>query len=326
MKKEYTERIGLDVKLNTLSHLVCAKYNLGKFISNRVMYFGYGDFNYKLHTTTSYYVVKVINQDTAINLCESVAMRYDVAHKHGVNSPKIYKTTDDDYVLTVTPNKTCYRLFVMQYLPYNNLYAIHYQLLLHDFEQIGEQLSLINSIDYKTAYIYDSWAIQSLQGEYSKFDKSQIDDSIKKIIDATLLQLQLVDYSQLPNSFIHGDVVDMNILKSKDNFYIVDFSSANYQLRICDLATTIADMCYTTPSYQTNINALLCGYAKHIKLNKYELDMLPLFVKCAAIIGYLNCIKEQTTNGGKYNTQLLQKYIKVITIGDTNEKQTNKPY
>ena len=321
MKKEFTTRINLDVNLNIISKLACKEYSLGTFISNSVLYFGYGDFNYKLHSSKGTYVVKVINKEYTDAQCNDIVCRYVAAYDYNVNCPKIYKTSNGNSLLVVRPKNTRYRLFVMQYLPYKNLYKLNYSMSLHDFELIGEQLALINKIDYNPTPIYDSWAIQSLTKEYSKFDKSQIKDSrIKTIINSVLQQLKQIDYSKLPNAFIHGDVVDMNVLKTHNTFYIVDFSSANYQIRICDLATTIADMCYQKSPYKDNIDALIKGYSKHIKLQQYELQTLPLFVKCAAIIGYLNCIREQTTNGGQYNKQLLQKYTKIILLGETNEK------
>ena len=313
MKKQFSTRINLDVNLNIISKLVCKQYNLGTFISNNVLYFGYGDFNYRLKTDRGVYVVKIINKEYTDDKCNDIIARYIAPCGHNVNCPKIYTMENGNPLLIVKPKNTRYRLFVMQYLPYKNLYKLNYKMSSHDFELIGEQLALINKIDFKPNFIYDSWAIESLPQEYKSFDKNKLPSTkIKNIISDIVNQLSGIDYSKLPKAFIHGDVVDMNILKSNNDFYIVDFSSANYQVRICDLATTIADMCYTLGNVEDNISALLYGYSKHIKLQKYELATLPLFTRAAAVVGYLNCINALDSNNNEYNTQLLQKYLRII--------------
>ena len=49
--KEFEERINLNFPLEVLSKEICNKYNLGKFIDNKLIEIGYEDYNYILTTS-----------------------------------------------------------------------------------------------------------------------------------------------------------------------------------------------------------------------------------------------------------------------------------
>ena len=196
----------------------------------------------------------------------------------------------------------------MQYIEGKDIYTLKYKLNPDDFEQIAMQIAYINQINYKPQFIYDSWAIESFNKEFKKFNHSKIAPNILLKIKKWQKLFDGVKLNSLPQSFIHGDVVDMNIVKSGKKLYIVDFSSANYQTRISDIATSIADLCFVAGDIkqtQSNMASFVRAYQKVQPLESYEKQTLIIFVAMASIIGYLNCLK----NRGEYNKQLKQKYI-----------------
>ncbi len=306
--KEFKKRINLNVPLKYVSNLVLSQYSLGEFVSNRTIYLGYGDFSFALTTTTGKYLVKIINKETPTTLCQSIVDRYfKPSQNKNIHCPKVYTTKQNKNMMVFKIKDVEYRLFVMEYLKGNDLYSMHYELSASDLQKIAEQLAHINQVKFKPEFIYDDWAIESFNKEFKKNNK-KIDENISKQIKFWKNKFDAVDFEKLPKSFIHGDVVDMNIMYNNKEFYIVDFSSANYQSRLSDVATSIADLCFVKGNLnatKTNIKLFVDAYNSVQPLNAYEKENLLTFVAIGNIIGYLNTLKFS----GKYNTMVKHRYM-----------------
>ena len=163
-EKEYRKRVDLKIPLKQLSTIILKNYDIGNFVSNRVLYLGYGDFNYILVTTYGKYLVKIINKETPSSKCQSVVDRFLCPSlDKRIFCPKVFYTKNGKSLLVVNIHNTNYRLFVMEYLDGFDLYTLNYKLLSNDLEKIAKQIAYINQIKTNVDYIYDPWAIESFE-------------------------------------------------------------------------------------------------------------------------------------------------------------------
>lgn len=306
--KEFRKRVNLSTSLKEISKIVLKNYSLGDFVSNRVVYLGYCDFSYKLVTTKGEFLVKIINKETPTSRCQSIVDRYfHPSLNSDVNCPKVYTMNNGKNLLTFELKNVEFRIFVMQFLKGENIYSSGHKILDEDLKKISRQIAYINKTDFKPTFIYDEWAIENFDKEFAKL-KRKLDKNISEKISMWKKEFDKVDFEKLPKCFNHGDVVDMNIMTYDKKIYVVDFSSANFQSRISDISTSIADLCFVKNNLQQtekNIKLFVRAYCQILPLGDYEKSQIITFAAISTIIGYLNTLR----HSGDYNTKLREKYL-----------------
>jgi Ser/Thr protein kinase RdoA (MazF antagonist) len=189
-----------------------------------------------------------------------------------------------------------------------------------ELEEIVRIAALVNKIEYKPAFVYDSWAIINYSSELEKAKRYLPKNQIKTL-EKLQSSMEKVDIKSLPHSLVHGDLISTNIMKAKDQIYFVDFSVANYSPRIVELAVLMCDM-FFDPSgemtVQQQYNDLITQYQKYIQLSKEELEVLPLFVKLAHAMHLVRGLREK----GEGNTSDENNHW--IEIGKNGLEQTLK--
>ena len=105
------------------------------------------------------------------------------------------------------------------------------------------------------------------------------------MIDKLLEEFESLDLEKLPKAFVHGDIINTNVMKDNNSkIWIIDFAVSNYLPRIIDLAVISCNLCLDENSRKNtldNITILLNEYNKYNQLNEYELDTFWTFYKLA---------------------------------------------
>ena len=302
---EFNARIGLNTDISNVSKVICEKYNLGEFISNTLIPVGYEDFNYCLETTNGKYFVKIFNKIRKNEDINGYLDRIRKVYKSNVSAPKPL-LINDDITLSFDYNDNHYDLCVYEYINGKNFFELGTTLTSENIKEIAKQMAMINDLDIKPAFIYDSWAIINFEEQYS-LKKQYIDDIYKEKFDKLLEEYKTVDFNQLPYAFVHGDIRCSNtMLDNNGKIWIVDFAVSNYLPRIIDLAVTACDMCLDKSSMDKtsdNIALLLSEYNKYHQLTDYELKVFKVFYRLVNAM------------------YILQTQYLIKTSGDSEENQ-----
>ena len=144
-----------------------------------------------------------------------------------------------------------------------------------EIKYIAKQIVMVHSINIKPNFIYDSWAINNFKEEYNKKSKF-IPDEFKNTINEIYNLYQSVDFSKLPHTFIHGDIMNTNIMKdSNGKLWLIDFAVSNYLPRIQDLVVVSCNICMIDDKEESyrRIKVLVNEYKKVFNLTDYEKDI-----------------------------------------------------
>lgn len=310
--KEFESRINLKIPLEHLSQIVCNEYNLGEFVNNQLIEIGYEDYNYILTTKKGKYVVKVFSNERTDNNALELAKRANVAFENGISCPKIHKTKDDKCLLVLSLGNVEFRLLVMDYINGKDYFSLKELPNNSELKVIATELAKLNAIEYKPPFIYDKWAIINFIEEYNK-NISLVEDEDKPLIDKAFKAFQSCDLSKLKYGFVHGDIIETNVIRDdKGKLYFIDFSVSNYLPRIVDLAISICDLCFDLEDVETSkkrAKNFVSAYEKISPLSIYEKQCLRKFIICHQAITILQCMREKKLelNDSKENDSFLRK-------------------
>ena len=304
------KRINYQGEFEELLTDVTNSYGLGVFISFEPMILGMEDLNLKLLTTKGKYFVKIFNEKRDNVECLRLVNIVKMCTDNGVSHPEFLKR-DVGYIFRNQYEQFNIRLAVFEFIEGKTFFDLKRNPTTPELKEIIKMAATVNEIDYKTADLYDSWAIVNFPAEYKKA-KKYVDDSEKKVFDNLLSQFEKIDIKSLSHSLVHGDLIGTNIIKGKEKIYFVDFSSANFYPRIVELAVLMSDIMFDPTgkiSVQKYFDLLTSEYQKYIKLTKEDLASLPLFIKLAHSMNYLGAILEKSV--GKNKTEENEHWLKL---------------
>ena len=291
-------RIEYQGDLRPVLEQACKDYKIGAYAGHKIILIGYEDFNLILKTKKKEYFVKILGKFRDKQECERYAAIIQKVNNASISHPYLYNSTKDPFYENIFDGKTV-RLFLMDYIKGRNLYELHHQLIQKEIKFIVKQAALINKIDLKSAFVYDSWAIINFLKEYkekgnelNKFDKELILPLVKK--------LSKFNFKKLPHCFCHGDITQTNVVRSESgDLYIVDFAVANYYPRILELAVMLCEIFFdkdTPEKLEVTYNVVLQEYEKYIKLTSKEKQLLPFFIQLAHGMHLLRANYEKVVN------------------------------
>ncbi len=292
---KFEERINLNFPLEVLSKEICKKYNIGSFVDNKLIEIGYEDYNYILTTKKGKFVVKVFSNLRTDEDCKNLADRGSVPYKYGFSCPKIFEVNGNNLYIT-TLNNIKFRLLVMEYINGKDFYTLNELPTLENLKLIGLETAKLNQIDFRPPFIYDRWSFINFEKEYLHNIK-YFDNELKELIDKAYLEFKQIDFSKLKYGYVHGDLIETNVLKDIDNkLWFIDFSVANYLPRIMDLAVTICDLCLDLDNIkntQKRTKAYLQAYESVHPLTDYEKECLKKIIHCHQAITLLETTRER---------------------------------
>ncbi len=281
--QDFNKRIGLNTDLKNISEQICSQYNLGGFISNELITIGYEDYNYYLTTTKGKYCVKIFNNIRTRQDIVNYLQRIRVVANSQINAPKPLKI-NNDIVLELDYKKNHYDICVFEYIDGKNYFELNQKASKEIIKELAKQTAMINQLDIKPDFIYDSWAIINFEEEY-KNKREYLSDKYKEEFDKLLTKFKCIDLDKLPKGFVHGDIISTNVmLDSTNKVWIIDFAVSNYLPRIIDLAVISCNMCLDNSSKENtyeNIALLVSEYNKYTPLSEYELSAFRTFYKLA---------------------------------------------
>lgn len=294
----FLERINVNLPLDTISKLICEKCNITGYISSRIVEVGYEDFNIIITTKVRNYFVKIFNKNRTNVECENYIDRIKLSNEIGINAPKVL------YIDSIQIEEKTLKFVVLEYIDGKSFMELSKIPNADEIKEIIRQMSLIHKAKLNSNFIYDSWAIVNYSNEFSKKNKfldKQYYNKFKELSD----RLAEVDYSRLPHSFVHGDIITSNVLKDKENkLWIIDFAVSNYLPRIIDLVVTGYNLCQNPNSKKNtidNLKLMISEYEKYNKLTDYEKEIIPLFYDIGNAMGILqiNYLKQN----GEYSEE-----------------------
>lgn len=266
------ERIDNVNDIEKISEIVCNNYKLGKYVKHKVVYVGYEDFNVILYTTSGIYFMKILNRCRTDEECERLAKIYDIARKNKVNVPGIYKNKNE-LVLKVDIKGTKLRIILMEYIEGNNMYELGRNLTLEEIEQVAYQAAIINKINFNVEPYYDEWTLTNFKNEYEK-KHNLICNEDKEVVNRVYKEFINIDINNLPKAYIHGDIMNANLIKSKNKIWLIDFSVLNYLPRIIELVVIVYGICICKNREDSikRLNYFLSKYNEKNKITKLELE------------------------------------------------------
>lgn len=256
---------------------------MGDFVSNELITIGYEDYNYYLTTSKGKYCVKIFSKIRSEEDIKNYLARIRAVANSDVSSPKPLLINDDIY-LSLDYENNHYDICVFEYINGKNYFEIGENPTTDVIKELARQTALINNLDIKPEFIYDTWAIVNFEKEYSQ-KREYLSDKYKEEFDQLLIELKNIDFNKLPMGFVHGDIISTNVMVDNNSkVWIIDFAVSNYLPRIIDLAVTSCNICLDKKSEDKtyeNIALLLSEYNKYNKLTDYELETFGTFYKLA---------------------------------------------
>lgn len=278
---EFYKRIGYEGTIDDISLVICKDFNLGEFVSNKLIEMGYEDFNFILETTEGKYFIKIFSNFRNDNNCQRYVDVMLKVNEAGVTFPRLFKSVQGHLHITRI-NNTKIRFCVMEYIDGDNFFSFKRKPNSEEIRYLAHQTALINSIDIKPEFVYDSWAIVNFPKEYEKIGKYLLPED-KKMIKPLIKDFENMKIHELPHCFVHGDIIATNIMKGK-KIWIIDIAVSNYYPRIQELAVLACNLLFNETSKEEsekNLKIALEEYQKIIKLTPRELDSLPTYIKLA---------------------------------------------
>lgn len=311
--QDFNKRIRLNTDLKNISDQICQKYNLGNFISNELITIGYEDYNYYLTTSSGKYCVKIFSSTRTRQDILNYLERIKAVANSQINAPKPLKIIND-ISLELDYANNHYDICVFEYIDGKNYFELNQKASKEIIKDLAIQTAMINQLDIKPDFIYDSWAIINFEQEY-KNKREYISQKYQNEFDRLLIKLRSINFEKLPKAFVHGDIISTNVMLDNTNkIWIIDFAVSNYLPRIIDLAVISCNMCLDEKSEENtceNIDLLLKEYNKYNQLTEYELNVFEIFYKLANAMHILQTQYIIKTDGNsKENQYWLNEGIK----------------
>jgi len=311
----FQKRIGYAGNIEPLLIQVCRDFQLGSYISHKVVEVGYEDFNLIITSSKGKYFLKIFATFRDSEECQRYVDIMVKVLAAGVNHPRLFESSYG-YLYSTIFNDAPISLCVMEYIDGFSFYEKKLKATTDEMRLLVQQAALINKIDIKPRPVYDSWAIVHFLEEYKK-KREYLDKNDIKLIDPVAKQFSTVKIIELPHCFVHGDIIKTNVIKDENGkLYIIDFSVSSYCPRIQELAVLLCNMLFDEDKPETSIEyykLALNEYQKHIPLTEQEITLLPLFVKVAHVMHVVSATYEKTFKGN--NTEENEYWIKLGRTG-----------
>jgi Ser/Thr protein kinase RdoA (MazF antagonist) len=292
--QRFQQRIGFTGDLRIVLRVICKDYKLGNYVDHKIITVGYEDLNIKLQTDHGIYLIKILSNERDYNNRQRYLKIIQQILDAGIAHPKVYQTSLG-YLYKITPNGTPLYLFVMKYIHGHNLYELKHKLNKDELLFITKQIILIANIRGKVDYYYDDWSVVNLVHEFKKI-KNHLHKEDLALVAPVVEQFAQIDLESFPHTFVHGDLLDTNILKEKSGkLWIIDFSVVNYYPRIHELAVFLCGPAFNPNnpnSFLRNYKLILDKYLQFIPLKNIEIDLLPLYIKAAHAMNIVGATRD----------------------------------
>lgn len=290
----FQDRIKYQGDLTKLFELVVNDYKLGKLIAYKPVLQGYEDFNVILETDTGKYLTKVMAASRSDDEAKQYADTMRTVLDNGISHPKLYIGSKGDLYSTNLNNQNI-RLVVMDFVDGSDFFNLNKKPNDEEISFLSQQAAKINRLDLNPEFVYDSWAIPNFLKEYDQV-KEKISEQDLEFIRPLVEKFPKLNIDKLPHCFVHGDIISTNVIRAKNHkLYIIDFAVANIYPRIQELAILLCDLFFVRDEkkYLYNYNLAIKEYQKITKLEKEEIEILPIYLKLAHAMHIIPATREK---------------------------------
>ncbi len=298
---DFQKRISYEGELKKVVIKVAEDFGLGKCLNYRVVETGYEDLNIIVITDKGKYFVKMFATFRDKEGCQRYVDIMLTVLEAGVSHPKLLRSSQR-YLYINNFDGTEVRLVVMEYINGKSLYDSKEKVSLEDARFLVQQVALINKINLKVPFVYDSWAIVNFLKEW-KENEEVFPEKDKALIDPLSNKFSKLDVKSLPTAFVHGDIIRTNVMRDENGeLYILDFSVANNYPRIQELAVLLCNLLYDGKNpgdFMDYYELSLDEYKKRNELTKLEVESLPLYLKAAHAMHIIGAGKEKYKENNK---------------------------
>jgi len=287
---EFYNRIGFEGDLSEISIKICDEYNIGLFLSNKLIEVGAEDFSYALTTSTDRYLVKIFERHKNITFCDNYIKIILRAIKHGIHTPMIYEHKGG-YIYDLKIKNKHFHVSLFKFVDGKDLYSLHEEPTEEQVKVITKQLCSINKIKCNEPQLFYDWYFAiNFCNEFEKKSKWTKNEDYNLILPI-YEEFKKVDIEKLPKCYSHSDLIKTNIMKdNSNNIWIIDWSGSGFIPRIADIGNVISSICFC-PDNDSKSKLLekvfLEEYTKEIPLTKEEIDLLHLYAKVIHAMGIL---------------------------------------
>jgi len=294
---EILNRINLTKEnyIHRISKILDNCYGIKNLDSVEVISKGFEDANFKILSDKKYYCLKIYAIDrTQSEISRNIEI-LEVLKKYSIKHPNIIKTSQ---------NKLSFQHdelsgILMEFVDGSSFLDLDRAPNANELEQIIAEVTKLHSIDYKPAFIYDSWAVCNIADSY-KLIKDLISNSDKLILEKVINNFANIDHSKLTHGFVHGDLIKSNVLLSKTNeIYLIDFSVANYYPMIHELAVICSSLIADKNEnfdFDTNKNQILELYRLKSTLTDYDIQCFDIYILGCMAMELIGSLKERYLN------------------------------
>lgn len=315
------ERINNADNIKEILNEVCIFYKIGKYKGHKIVEVGYEDFNIILQTTINKYFVKILNKDRTDRECERLVNIYYTARNNDINVPMIYKK-DNKLILEMNIKDNKLRIVLMEYIEGSNMYELGRNLTLEEIRQVAEQAAKINKINFKVEPYYDEWTIANFKKEYEK-KYDLICEEDKEVVRKFYEEFKKINLDIFPKTYIHGDIMNANLIKQDNKIWLIDFSAVNYLPRIIELVVIAYGICIYKHRENSikRLNYFLNKYNEKNKITKLELDKFNIVLNAMGAMSIMQAsyIKKVNVNFEE-NQYWLDKGKEVIELNLKKEE------
>ena len=298
---EFQKRIGYKGELEKVVIKVVEDFSLGKYLKHKVIEAGYEDLNVVITTDKGKYFSKMLATFRDNDGCKRYVEIILTALEARVNHPRLLQSSQG-YLYINDFDGTEIRLVFMDYIDGKSLYDSREKVSLEDARFLVQQAALINKIDLKVPFVYDSWAIVNFLKEW-KENKEVFSEEDKALIDPVFNKFSKLDVKSLPTAFVHGDIIRTNVMRDKNGeLHILDFSVSNNYPRIQELAVLLCNLLYDDKNpgdFMAYYELAVDEYKNRNELTKLEVESLPLYLKATHAMHIIGAGKEKYKEGNK---------------------------
>lgn len=319
--RDIFDRINNTDNIKEILEEICSVYKIGKYKKHEIVEVGYEDFNVILFTTNNRYFVKILNKDRTDRECERLVNIYSTARDNGINVPMIYKS-NDKLILEMNIKGTKLRIVLMEYIEGSNMYELGRNLTLEEIEQVAEQAAKIDKIDFNVEPYYDEWTLANFKKEYEK-KYDLICEEDKEIVKTVYEEFKEIDLDGFPKTYIHGDIMNANLIKQDDEIWLIDFSAVNYLPRVIELVVIAYGICIYSDRKDSikRLNYFLNKYNEKNKITKLELDKFNIVLNAMGAMSIMQASYIKATNENfEENQYWLDKGKEVIDLNLKTEE------
>ncbi len=291
-----TDRLNYTGDLEPVIDRLCEAYDVGTPASSSVVEVGYEDCNVILETDQNKYLAKMFAKTrTAEDIARYTTTMQKVVEA-GINHPELLTTISGE----VTYTDSGITLVLMRFVEGKTFFEVDRAPDTDERKAVLEQAALVNGVDYKPTYLFDSWAIPNIRAMFDKVRQFVEPDDLK-LVEQAMARYEAIPVDDLPHCFVHGDFTKTNVLKANDGkIYILDFSVANWYPRIQELSIIAANLLHDSgdsSSLEAGCNQVADEYSQFNQLTDAERQHLPAYALAGIAMEFMGAHQEKHING-----------------------------